>query len=499
MRDPDRARPGLAGPGARRGAARGLDAARDVGVLPARRRRVPRRRAGAAGGGGGRHGPGGLQRRQRGLRRRVPRRTARASPTSCPRFPACWGCTTYPRTSGPGTDSPSTTSSPPTRGRVTRPRGSSDGSLVKVANDCPVLPARRGALRGRHPGLDRPARARPHDPRQEVRREGHAVLHRLRPHRVVARRRRDRVRRQGDPARRLRQDRRHAAAGAEQLADEVTTDAQGNTVVRVRKSNTGMFTQLISDARAAEWETIKPEDSDRLFYKMPWWKKVIVMAGGPTVNIVIAFGIFAAVFSHLRQPQRRADLPGRGPGRGLRGPRGPGRTRLHRRGPGQPRGQGAACSRATGSSPSTARRITRLEAAPGRSSAATPPAPRRSPCSATGPPRSLTTNTMVTPRPTSATDRTLEPVGFLGCHPGLGVRNRRPGLHPRPDGHDDRADRPGARHRSRSRCGAVAKAIAGVEPARHRQPGQHRRRRPAGRRDRLRAGASRSSTGPSSC
>ncbi len=51
-----------------------------------------------------------------------------------------------------------------------------------------------------------------------------------------------------------------------------------------------MFTQLISDARAAEWETIRPEDSDRLFYKMPWWKKVVVMAGGPTVNILIAFG-----------------------------------------------------------------------------------------------------------------------------------------------------------------------------------------------------------------
>ncbi len=83
---------------------------------------------------------------------------------------------------------------------------------------------------------------------------------------------------------------------AEHLADEVTYDADGNPVVKVRKSNTGMFTQLISDARAAEWETIRPEDSDRLFYKMPWWKKVVVMAGGPTVNLLIAFGIFAVVF-----------------------------------------------------------------------------------------------------------------------------------------------------------------------------------------------------------
>ena len=81
------------------------------------------------------------------------------------------------------------------------------------------------------------------------------------------------------------------------LADEVSYDSEGNKVVRVRKSNTGMFTQLISDARAAEWEHVKPGDADRLFYKLAWWKKVIVMAGGPTVNILIAFVIFLAVFA----------------------------------------------------------------------------------------------------------------------------------------------------------------------------------------------------------
>jgi membrane-associated protease RseP (regulator of RpoE activity) len=83
---------------------------------------------------------------------------------------------------------------------------------------------------------------------------------------------------------------------AEELADSITYDADGQQVTRVRKSNTGMFTQLISDARAAEWELVKPEDTDRLFYKMPWWKKVVVMAGGPSVNILIAFFLFSAVF-----------------------------------------------------------------------------------------------------------------------------------------------------------------------------------------------------------
>src|SRR3569623_916742 len=57
----------------------------------------------------------------------------------------------------------------------------------------------------------------------------------------------------------------------------VEYDADGNRVVKVRKSNTGLFAQLISDARAAEWETITLADEHRLFYRMAWWKKVIVM------------------------------------------------------------------------------------------------------------------------------------------------------------------------------------------------------------------------------
>ena len=85
--------------------------------------------------------------------------------------------------------------------------------------------------------------------------------------------------------------------GAADLADEVEVDADGNQVLKVRKSNTGLFTQLISDARAAEWELVQPEDEPRLFYKMTWWKKVVVMAGGPTVNLAIAFFLFWGVFA----------------------------------------------------------------------------------------------------------------------------------------------------------------------------------------------------------
>ena len=65
---------------------------------------------------------------------------------------------------------------------------------------------------------------------------------------------------------------------------------------KIRKSNTGLFTQIISDARAAEYELVEDGDEDRLFYKLPWWKKVIVMSGGPMVNLVLAFLLFGGVF-----------------------------------------------------------------------------------------------------------------------------------------------------------------------------------------------------------
>ena len=60
--------------------------ARHLGVLPPRRRGVPGGLAGPLGGGAGRHGARGLQRRQRGVRRGVPRRAAPLRRTSSPRL-----------------------------------------------------------------------------------------------------------------------------------------------------------------------------------------------------------------------------------------------------------------------------------------------------------------------------------------------------------------------------------------------------------------------------
>jgi membrane-associated protease RseP (regulator of RpoE activity) len=71
---------------------------------------------------------------------------------------------------------------------------------------------------------------------------------------------------------------------------------QGSDPHTIRRSNTGMFTQLISDARHQEYEHVQPGDEDRLFYRKPWWQKLIVMAGGPMVNVALAVLLLGGVW-----------------------------------------------------------------------------------------------------------------------------------------------------------------------------------------------------------
>ncbi len=63
----------------------------------------------------------------------------------------------------------------------------------------------------------------------------------------------------------------------------------------VRAARTGIFQTMADNARAAEWETIRPEDDGRLFYQKKSWQKVIIMAAGPTMNLLLAFLILLGV------------------------------------------------------------------------------------------------------------------------------------------------------------------------------------------------------------
>lgn len=65
---------------------------------------------------------------------------------------------------------------------------------------------------------------------------------------------------------------------------------------KVRDTKTGMFAQLMDDARSAEYEFVDEADQGRLFYNKPWWQRVIIMGSGVTINLVIAFLLFSVVF-----------------------------------------------------------------------------------------------------------------------------------------------------------------------------------------------------------
>ncbi len=79
--------------------------------------------------------------------------------------------------------------------------------------------------------------------------------------------------------------------------------APGADDTRLRASSTGRFSALIDDARKQSMDEVGPEDRDRVFYKLPIRKRVVVMLGGPTMNLVLAFVLMTIVVSLIGLPQ----------------------------------------------------------------------------------------------------------------------------------------------------------------------------------------------------
>ena len=72
---------------------------------------------------------------------------------------------------------------------------------------------------------------------------------------------------------------------------------KGSDPHELRRADTGLLSQFIADARHAEYEHVGDVDQDRLFYRKPAWQKLIVMSGGPLMNVVIAAVLFTIVIS----------------------------------------------------------------------------------------------------------------------------------------------------------------------------------------------------------
>jgi membrane-associated protease RseP (regulator of RpoE activity) len=63
----------------------------------------------------------------------------------------------------------------------------------------------------------------------------------------------------------------------------------------MRTASTGFFNTLVQDARTASADTIADGEERRAFYRLPVYKRVIVMLGGPVMNLIIAVVLFAVL------------------------------------------------------------------------------------------------------------------------------------------------------------------------------------------------------------
>lgn len=78
---------------------------------------------------------------------------------------------------------------------------------------------------------------------------------------------------------------------------------------RLRRASTGPFQALIQDARRASKEEIGPDDADRVFYRKVWWKKFIIMMGGPAMNVVLALVLAGGVLMTFGNPAKPVLAP----------------------------------------------------------------------------------------------------------------------------------------------------------------------------------------------
>ncbi|RJQ76362.1 RIP metalloprotease [Pseudonocardiaceae bacterium YIM PH 21723] len=75
----------------------------------------------------------------------------------------------------------------------------------------------------------------------------------------------------------------------------------------LRDATTSPIRGMVESAREASFEEIDGEDEKRLFYQKPWYQKLIIMAGGPAMNFLLAAIILSISFmgfgTYVPKPQ----------------------------------------------------------------------------------------------------------------------------------------------------------------------------------------------------
>ena len=62
-----------------------------------------------------------------------------------------------------------------------------------------------------------------------------------------------------------------------------------------RESSTGFFQTLVQDARTASAETVLVGQEERTFYRLPVFKRIVIMLGGPVMNLLIGIVLYAVL------------------------------------------------------------------------------------------------------------------------------------------------------------------------------------------------------------
>ena len=76
--------------------------------------------------------------------------------------------------------------------------------------------------------------------------------------------------------------------------------------------------QMVQDARTASSETVAVGEEDRTFYRLPVWKRIVIMFGGPFMNLLIGVVLFGVLLMGFGAPQSSTTVGDRQPVRAAR-------------------------------------------------------------------------------------------------------------------------------------------------------------------------------------
>jgi membrane-associated protease RseP (regulator of RpoE activity) len=79
--------------------------------------------------------------------------------------------------------------------------------------------------------------------------------------------------------------------------------SRGEDETHLQPTSTGLTRQLNEQRSPTGVETIAPEDVDRTFYKLPVRRKVLIMMGGPTMNLIIGVCLLVGSWTLYGEPQ----------------------------------------------------------------------------------------------------------------------------------------------------------------------------------------------------